>query len=568
MNYVLADITRRKIGLYYYQENGNRVFESFNDPIPLAIAFTNGRFEIGQTAVNAARNGVQEAYTDLFDLQGQNVKCNDIESKQFIPEIVRILLEDLFDQKYYAKFRNMVDQVSLLLLFGNDVDAEGRKMVYEGLTIDGFAELRTLVQAVEAVKYFQSSPRYNWSRETDAMVVLSDNVDLSIKCFSLSDYHLTFERRYKGRGRDPRFEWATRKLWKDVQSYTYCNEKECIPVIEKALGDFLNSKRSELNSIRLPDGNDYTVFLTRTSYNVYSPPDANVFASLISDVVREVGLKYETTGIVLQGYAAENKFFRESFNQFDPVSDETEEFRGSIRNFVLKQLLGGVPIVNTEEGSGIGVRGVVTSDGGSKVTERGICWSGSHRDPTINDSHIQSDTEGDAFSMNLMGLSPGKTYYVRAYAVNSVGVGYGNEVEITLSLGGETPPEIIREPEKPEVKTEVEDTDPRRKFIMNYALGKEGKAQTLTVTVEMDGGKALPFDCVFTIANKKLLKLKREESFCEECDRSAGTVLEFGPYTLPIAELGASRELYAQIWPAAKDKSVNLFKNNSLKIQL
>ena len=57
--------------------------------------------------------------------------------------------------------------------------------------------------------------------------------------------------------------------------------------------------------------------------------------------------------------------------------------------------------------------------------------------------------------MNLMGLSPGKTYYVRAYAVNSVGVGYGNEVEITLSLGGETPPEIIREPEKPEVKTEV-----------------------------------------------------------------------------------------------------------------
>ena len=324
MKYVLADITRRKIGLFYYKENGDRAFEPFNSPIPLAISYSNGRFEIGQAALNAIQEGVAEAYADLFDIQGQNLKCNDIKSNQFIPEIVRLLLEELFDQKFYVRFRNLVNQVSLVLLFGNDVNEEERRMVYEGLKIDGFGELRMLVQALESVKYFQSSPRYNWSRETDAMVVLSDNVDLSVKCFSLSDYHLTFERRYKGKGRDPRFEWAVRKLWESVKSKDYFEEKECIPHIEKELYAFLASGKPELTILPMPNGKECSVLLNRGVYNVYSPPDANLFASLISDIVNEVGLKYETTGIVLQGYAAENKFFHESFNQFDPISDETE----------------------------------------------------------------------------------------------------------------------------------------------------------------------------------------------------------------------------------------------------
>lgn len=562
MNYVLADITRRKIGLYYYLDNGNRVFESFNNPIPLAIAWVNGRFEIGQAALNAVENGVQDAYANLFDLQGQPVKCNDIESKQFVPEIIRILLDDLFDQKFYVKFRTRVDQVSLLLLFGNDVGPEERKTVYEGLRIDGFAELRTLVQAVEAVKYFQSSPRYNWSRETDAMVVLSDNMDLSIKCFALTDYHLTFERRYPRRGRDPRFEWAVRKLWKDVQSYTYCEEKECIPYIEKQLDTFLTLGKSELTSLCLPDGMDYQVFLNREQYNVYSPPDANMFASLISDVVSEAGLRYETTGIVLQGYAAGNKFFRESFNQFDPVSDETPEFRASIRNFILKQFLGGTPVVNTELVMDYSVRGVVMNDGGSKVIERGVCWSVNH-EPTLKDSHVQCYTDGDAFLVDLIGLSVDKTYYVRAYAVNNVGVGFGNEVEICLEKAPAIKPVVEEQP----IEDDPND-DGRRKFNMNYSVSNDKRIQLLSVEVEVLDGKALPFDCMFTLDANNFMTYKPQESFCEECKRGQRGVLEFGPYELPIPEIGPTKTLYAHIWPADKKISPNLFRKNHLKIKL
>ncbi len=71
--------------------------------------------------------------------------------------------------------------------------------------------------------------------------------------------------------------------------------------------------------------------------------------------------------------------------------------------------------------------GEVMQDGGSDVTARGICWSTSPH-PTIEDSKT---TEGDGlgiFNSTLTGLLSGQTYYVRAYATNSVGTSYSNEV--------------------------------------------------------------------------------------------------------------------------------------------
>ena len=71
--------------------------------------------------------------------------------------------------------------------------------------------------------------------------------------------------------------------------------------------------------------------------------------------------------------------------------------------------------------------GTVTSDGGATVTARGVCWSTSSN-PTINDSHT-SDGPGDGvFTSSITGLLQNTLYYVRAYATNSAGTAYGNEV--------------------------------------------------------------------------------------------------------------------------------------------
>ncbi|MHB9140443.1 MAG: DUF2271 domain-containing protein [Paludibacter sp.] len=74
--------------------------------------------------------------------------------------------------------------------------------------------------------------------------------------------------------------------------------------------------------------------------------------------------------------------------------------------------------------------GNITSDGGSSVTDRGICWSTS-TGPTISNTKISSGTGSGNFTTNLSSLSNGTTYYVRAYATNSAGTAYGNEITFT-----------------------------------------------------------------------------------------------------------------------------------------
>lgn len=76
--------------------------------------------------------------------------------------------------------------------------------------------------------------------------------------------------------------------------------------------------------------------------------------------------------------------------------------------------------------------GTIKSDGGEDITEKGVCWS-TATGPTIADSKT-SDGKGSAsFTSNLVGLAEGAPYYVRAYATNSVGTAYGNEVTFTTN---------------------------------------------------------------------------------------------------------------------------------------
>ncbi|MBR1564845.1 MAG: hypothetical protein IJ650_05805 [Paludibacteraceae bacterium] len=70
--------------------------------------------------------------------------------------------------------------------------------------------------------------------------------------------------------------------------------------------------------------------------------------------------------------------------------------------------------------------GNVTADGGSAVTERGVCYS-TNQNPTTSDSKVTSGSGTGSFSCNLTGLTKGTTYYVRAYAINSKGISYGEQ---------------------------------------------------------------------------------------------------------------------------------------------
>jgi uncharacterized protein (TIGR02145 family) len=77
--------------------------------------------------------------------------------------------------------------------------------------------------------------------------------------------------------------------------------------------------------------------------------------------------------------------------------------------------------------------GTISNDGGETLSARGVCWSTSP-DPTISLSTKTSDA-GNPFVSNITGLTERTTYYVRAYATNSAGTAYGNELTFTTNCG-------------------------------------------------------------------------------------------------------------------------------------
>jgi hypothetical protein len=68
--------------------------------------------------------------------------------------------------------------------------------------------------------------------------------------------------------------------------------------------------------------------------------------------------------------------------------------------------------------------GNVTSDGGDSAYYRGVCWS-TNPNPTYADSKTYDGAGIGQFVSSLSGLTAGTHYYIRAYAMNDVGVGYG-----------------------------------------------------------------------------------------------------------------------------------------------
>lgn len=353
MNYVLAEITRRNIGFHYYREqNGNRAFVPYgsNGPIPLAISYLNGRYSLGKAAKMAEEEGQKEAYFNLFDIDRNTPCCDGLFGGQLVSKVITLLLDDLCKDKFYSSLAEMASDITLVLFYGNDISFEEIDRVRSEMNRLPLAEVKVIDHSQESVKYFHKGTIDDWSGETDGMVVMSDNQDLSVKCYSLSDYKLKYEHRFKNKGVDPRFEWAVNMLWEAVRNDTYCGPEESIPCIKKDLKAFLDSNSYELHSVKLPDGR-WPVMLSRKQYDIYSPPGGNQFMTVAGDVVQKAGLRNATTGIVLQGFAADNKSFRSSFVScdFDPISNENESVSTDIYNTVLDMLLGGEEILEVDD---------------------------------------------------------------------------------------------------------------------------------------------------------------------------------------------------------------------------
>ena len=95
--------------------------------------------------------------------------------------------------------------------------------------------------------------------------------------------------------------------------------------------------------------------------------------------------------------------------------------------------------VNNITSTSVTCGGNVTSDGGATVTARGVCWSTS-QNPSVSDSHTTDGSGTGSFISSITGLTASTTYYVRAYATNSVGTSYGAQRSFTTVGDGDPCP--------------------------------------------------------------------------------------------------------------------------------
>ncbi len=115
---------------------------------------------------------------------------------------------------------------------------------------------------------------------------------------------------------------------------------------------------------------------------------------------------------------------------------------GNQISFTTSNVSNSVPTIFTTSASSIssnsGVSGgLITSDGGATVSQRGVCWS-TIQNPTIFDNTSNNGTGTGSFTSSLTSLNSNTTYYVRAYATNSIGTSYGSQISFTTSMPAAT----------------------------------------------------------------------------------------------------------------------------------
>ena len=98
-----------------------------------------------------------------------------------------------------------------------------------------------------------------------------------------------------------------------------------------------------------------------------------------------------------------------------------------------------VPIVTTFDVTNITLStaacgGTISDEGSGTVLSRGVCW-GTGKTATAALNKTADGTGPGAFLSLMTGLTDGTPYYVRAYATNDAGTGYGRAVSFTTQNG-------------------------------------------------------------------------------------------------------------------------------------
>ena len=163
---------------------------------------------------------------------------------------------------------------------------------------------------------------------------------------------------------------------------------------------------------------------------VYSTNPNPVITNL-SNTIRPCGSGTGEFTYTITGLQANTKYYVRAYAKNDAGTAYGEEISFTTNKQVVLPTVTTTTATSVTETSAV-TGGNVTSDGNASVTERGVVYA-TTQNPTTSNTKVTSGTGTGSFSCNLTGLQANTTYYVRAYAINSKGTAYGEEISFVTN---------------------------------------------------------------------------------------------------------------------------------------
>ncbi len=157
---------------------------------------------------------------------------------------------------------------------------------------------------------------------------------------------------------------------------------------------------------------------------VYSEKNTN---PSVSDSKVQSGNGKGVYSFILEKLAVNTKYYFKAYATNTKGTSYGEVQKFTTADYKLPLVVTDVPKNITY--NSVQLTGIITDDGGDGISERGFCISTS-TSPTISNIKIENGNGSGIYTVVVTQLKEDTNYFIRAYAINSKGTSYGNEVSI------------------------------------------------------------------------------------------------------------------------------------------
>lgn len=269
-----------------------------------------------------------------------------------------------------------------------------------------------------------------WSAESETpttdMLHQACTIDAGTGTFSLPIEGLSAETTYHIRA------YATNAIGTGYGSvYAYTTGTAQPAVVETVAAEDITDSSATLNGRIVSDGG--SEIISRGFYYSTERDDVPASGTRLYSTTEENGFAY-----ALAGLSSSTTYYYCAY-----AENAGGIATGEVLSFTTASETA-APTVGATTVSGITTNGAVltaeiVSDEGSDITGKGFCYSSTTTTPTIEDGIAASTADGLHIAATLSGLAAATTYYVRAYAINDGGTGYGSVQSFTTLMQASVP---------------------------------------------------------------------------------------------------------------------------------